>query len=91
VESQGQLGLQRELLQFIGHSFTLGAGGCRQGHKHWFLIIFTSPSSVQPIHSNDGRGQAHHTGEIHFGFRDSNLEMEEEQKNLDATMRKVDH
>lgn len=28
-----------------------------------------------PIHSNDGRGQAHHTGEIHLGFRDGNLEI----------------
>lgn len=74
MEAQGQLGLQGQLLQFIGNSFALGAGGSRQGQEHWFIIIFASPSSVQPIHSNDGRGQAHHTGEIHFGFRDGNLE-----------------
>lgn len=78
MEAQGQLGLQGQLLQFIGNSFALGAGGRRQGQEHGFVIIFTSPSSVQPIHSNDGRGQAHHTGEIHLGFRDGNLEIGEE-------------
>lgn len=72
MEAQSQLGLQGQLLQFIGNSFALGAGGRRQRQEHWFLIIFASPSSVQPIHSNDGRGQAHHTGEIHLGFRDGN-------------------
>lgn len=28
MEAEGQLGLQGELLQFIGNSFTLRAGGC---------------------------------------------------------------
>lgn len=74
VEAEGQLGLQGELLQLIGNSFALRAGGRRKGHQHRLIVIFASPSSVQPISSNDGRGQAHHTGEIHFGFRDGNLQ-----------------
>lgn len=74
MEVEGQLGLQGELLQLIGNSFALRAGGRWQGHQHRLIIIFASPSSVQPISSNDGRGQAHHAGEIHFGFRDGNLQ-----------------
>lgn len=74
MEAEGQLGLQGELLQLIGNSFALRAGGRRKGHQHWLIVIFASPSSVQPISSNDGRGQAHHPGEIHFGFRDGNLQ-----------------
>lgn len=74
MEAEGQLGLQGELLQLIGNSFALRAGGRRKGHQHRLIVIFASPSSVQPISSNDGRGQAHHAGEIHFGFRDGNLQ-----------------
>lgn len=80
MEAEGQLGLQGELLQLIGNSFALRAGGCWKRHQHRLIIIFASPSSVQPISSNDGRGQAHHTGEIHFGFRDGNLQDEPEKK-----------
>lgn len=74
VEAEGQLGLQGELLQLIGHSLALRAGGRRKRHQHRLVVIVASPSSVQPIPSNDGRGQAHHPGEIHFGFRDGNLQ-----------------
>lgn len=87
MEAEGQLGLQGELLQFIGNSLALGAGSRGQGHQNGFIIILAGPSSVQPIHSNDGRGQAHYTGEIHLGFRDGNLEMEKETKSLDVEKR----
>lgn len=89
AEAQGQLGLQGELLQFIGNGFALGAGGRGQGHQHWLVVIFAGPSSVQPIHSNDGRGQAHYTGEIHFGFRDGNLGMAGKTKSLDVTAKRL--
>ena len=87
MEAEGQLGLQGELLQFIGNSLALGAGSRGQGHQNGFIVILAGPSSVQPIHSNDGRGQAHYTGEIHLGFRDGNLETEKETQSSDVEKR----